>query len=100
MTSYRSSPPEVFLRKGVLKIYSKFTGEHPYRSVISIKLLCNVFEITLLYGRAPVNLLNIFRKPFPKSTSGELLLVILVGDPKRQGLIPIITTLIYMTLFP
>ena len=29
-----SSPPEVFLRKGVLKICSKFTGEHPYRSVI------------------------------------------------------------------
>ena len=26
---YRSSPPEVFLRKGALKIYSKFTGEHP-----------------------------------------------------------------------
>ena len=34
----RSSRPEVFLRKGVLKIY-KFTGEHPCRSVISIKLL-------------------------------------------------------------
>ena len=31
------SPPEVFLGKGVLKIY-KFTGEHPGRSVISIKL--------------------------------------------------------------
>ena len=25
----RSSPPEVFLGKGVLKICSKFTGEHP-----------------------------------------------------------------------
>ena len=35
----RSSHPEVFLRKGVLKICSKFTGEHPCRSVISIKLL-------------------------------------------------------------
>ena len=37
----RSSSPEVFLGKGVLKICSKFTGEHPCRSVISIKLLCN-----------------------------------------------------------
>ena len=37
----RSSPPEVFLRKGVLKICSKFTGEHPYRCVISIKLQSN-----------------------------------------------------------
>ena len=34
----RSSSPEVFLRKGVLKICSKFTGEHPCRSVISTKL--------------------------------------------------------------
>ena len=34
-----SSHTEVFLRKGVLKICSNFTGEHPYRSVISIKLL-------------------------------------------------------------
>ena len=35
----RSSHPEVFLGKGFLKIYSKFTGEHLCRSVISIKLL-------------------------------------------------------------
>ena len=34
---YRSNPPEVFLRKGVLKICSRFTGEQPCRSVISIK---------------------------------------------------------------
>ena len=38
-TLYRSSHPEVFLVKGVLKICSKFTGEHPCQSVISIKLL-------------------------------------------------------------
>ena len=35
---FRSSQPEVFLGKGVLKICSKFTGEHPCRSAISIKL--------------------------------------------------------------
>ena len=35
----KSSDPEVFLRRGVLKICNKFTGEHPCRSVISIKLL-------------------------------------------------------------
>ena len=34
----RNSHPEVFLRKGVLKICSIFTGEHPCWSVISIKL--------------------------------------------------------------
>ena len=40
----RSSSPEVFLGKGVLKICSKFTGEHPCRSVILINLLCNLFK--------------------------------------------------------
>ena len=39
---FRSKPPELFLGKGVLKICSKFTGEYPCRSVISVKLLCNV----------------------------------------------------------
>ena len=33
----RSSRPEVFLRKVVLKICSKFTGDHPCRKAISIK---------------------------------------------------------------
>ena len=35
---FRSNPTEVFLREGALKICSKFTGEHPRRSVIAIKL--------------------------------------------------------------
>ena len=55
-------------------ICSTFTGEHPYRSVISVKLLCNFVEITLWHGRSPVNLMDIFRTPFPKNTSGGLLL--------------------------
>ena len=67
---------EVFLGKGVLKICSKFTGEHPRRSAISIKLLCNFIEITLRHGCSPVNLLHIFRTPFLKNTSGWLLLYI------------------------
>ena len=36
----RNSHPRVFLVKGVLKICSKFTGEHPCRSAISIKFIC------------------------------------------------------------
>ena len=60
----RSSIPEVFLGKGVLKIDSKFTGEHPYRRAISIKLLCSFIEIALRHGCSPVNLLHIFRTPF------------------------------------
>ena len=54
-----SSPPWVFLGKGVLKICSKLTGEHSCQSEISIKLLCN---------------LHIFRTPFPKNTFSGLLL--------------------------
>ena len=42
--NFRSSRPEVFLGKDVLKICSKFTGEHPCRSVISIKLLSSFFQ--------------------------------------------------------
>ena len=45
-----SSHPQVFLRKGVLKICSKFTGEHPCRSAISIKLESNFIEIALHHG--------------------------------------------------
>ena len=70
----RSSRPQVFLRKGVLKICSKFTGEHPCRSVILIKLLCNFIEITTRRGYCLVNLVHIFRTTFPRNTSGWLLL--------------------------
>ena len=73
MGSLRSSHPEVFLGKGVLKICSKFTGQHLCRSAISIKLLCNFIEIAL-WHECSVNLLHIFRRPFPKNISGWLLL--------------------------
>ena len=53
----RSSRPEVFLRKGVLKICSSFTG-----------------EIALWHGCSPVNLLHILRKSFFKKISGRLYL--------------------------
>ena len=50
----RSIPPEVILEKGVLKICSEFTREHPCRSVISIKLLsCK----TLLKSHFPMSVL-------------------------------------------
>ena len=48
---FRSSYPEVYLEKGVLKICSKFTREHPCRSAISIKLLCNfIYLINLFFS--------------------------------------------------
>ena len=57
----RNSHPEVLLRKGVQKICSKCTGEHPCQSVIR-------------HGCSPVNLLHIFRTHFPMNTSWWMLL--------------------------
>ena len=68
-TKVRSSHPEVFLEKGVLKLCSKFTGEHPCRS-----MLCNFIEIAFRHQCSPVNLLHIFRTPFLKNTSERVLL--------------------------
>ena len=67
----RSSPPELFSGKGVMEISSKFTGEHPCWSVISIKLLFNFIEITLRHGCSRINWLHIFRTPFLKNTYGR-----------------------------
>ena len=50
--------------KSVLQICSKCTGEHTYRSVISIKMHYNFIEITFLHGHPLVNLLHICRKSF------------------------------------
>ena len=63
-------------KKGVLKLCRKFTGEHPYRSAISTKLLCNFIEIALPHGCSLVNLLHIFKTTFLKNTYGELLMLI------------------------
>ena len=38
------------------------------------KVACNFIEITLRHECSPVDLLYIFRKPFPKNTSGRLFL--------------------------
>ena len=60
------------LGKGVQKKCNKFTGEHPCRSAISIKLQSNFIEMALWHGCSPLNLLHIFRTSFPKNTSGGL----------------------------
>ena len=51
----RSSPPEVFLRKGVLKICSNFTGERPWRSMgmgVLLQICCIFSEH--LFLRTPL----------------------------------------------
>ena len=81
VTEPRNSCSEVFLKKGILKICSKFTGNHPCRSVISISLSYNIIESTLRHGCSPVNLLDIFREAFLKNSSGRLLLGTPLIDP-------------------
>ena len=73
LSIYWSSRLEVFFVKVVLKIRSNFTGKHPSRSVISIKLQSNFIEITLWHGCCPVDLLHIFSALYPRDTSGWLL---------------------------
>ena len=70
----RSGTLEVFLGKCALEICSKFTGECPCGSATSIKLRINFVKTTLWHECSPVNSLHIFRAPFPKNTSGGLLL--------------------------
>ena len=82
---FRNSSPEVFLRNGVLKICSKYTGEHQCRSVISLKLQSNFIEIVLRHGCSPVNLLHIFRTAIFKNTSVRLLLDVGHGPRSGQG---------------
>ena len=67
---------EILLQKqpsrGVLEIWSKFTGQHPCWSAFSIKLQSNFIEMSLWHWCSPVNLLYIFGTHFPKNTSGRL----------------------------
>ena len=44
------------------------------------KVAGNFMEIVLWYGCCLINLLDIFRTPFPKNTSGELFLSIVTGE--------------------
>ena len=82
---FRSSRPEVFSRKCVLKICRKCKGEHSSPSAISKKLHSNVIEITLRHACSPVNLLHIFRTPFFKNTYGGLFLSIDFFLEERMG---------------
>ena len=67
----KSIPLEIFSGKSVLKICSKFTEDHPHRSVISVKLLYSSIEITLWHGRCLVNLLNILEYFFIRTPTLE-----------------------------
>ena len=56
----RSNHPEVFVGKGVLKMCSKFTGEYPCQSVISIKLQSNHISAWVFYCKFATYFQNTF----------------------------------------
>ena len=89
---FQKQPSRGVLEKGILKICSKVAGEHPCRSTIVIKLQSNFIEIVIRHGCSPVNLLYIFRTPFPKNTSGWLLLYF-----SQRSLKNMIRSMIYTT---
>ena len=61
---YLSSRPVVFCNKGVLRIFSKFTGKHQCWSVFLIKLqACSSFKMRLQHRCFPENFARFFRTP-------------------------------------
>ena len=64
---FRSSHPKVFLEKDVLKICSKFTGEHPRQSLISPFLKNTSGRLLLAFTRqvVPVTFYNSKTRDYP-----------------------------------
>ena len=74
----RSSPPEVFCKKDVLRNFAKFTGKHPCQSLFFNKV-ADPRPATLLKKRLwrrwfPGNFVKFLRTVFLRNTSGWLLL--------------------------
>lgn len=67
----RRSPSKVLK---LLWICNKFTGQNSCWAVISINFHSNLFEITLPHCCSLVNLSDIFRTSFNRSTSGSKIL--------------------------
>ena len=65
---FRSSPPEVFSKKGTVQIRSEPTGKQTHRSAIPTKPLCNLIEITPMHGCAPENPHRTRKTPLPRRT--------------------------------
>ena len=56
----KRNPSEVFLGKDVLKICSKFSGDHPRQSAITMKLQSSIIEIPLRHRCFPGYFQNLF----------------------------------------
>ena len=70
----RSSRPEVFCEKGVLRHFAKFTGKYPYQRLFFNKvadLACNFIKNNLWHRCFPVNFAKFLGTPFLQNTSGS-----------------------------
>ena len=65
---FRSSHPELFCQKGVLKNFGKFTGKHLCQSLFLIKLQARGSEKRLGHRCFPVNFPRFFKTPFYGTT--------------------------------
>ena len=60
----RSSRPEVFCKKGVLRNFAKFTGKHLCQSLFFNKVAGFSAFLWILHRCFPVNFANFLRTPF------------------------------------
>ena len=76
----RSSRPEVFCKKVVLRNFAKFTGKHLCQSIFFNKVAglraANLFKKRLWHRCFPMNFVKFLRAPFLQNTSRQLLLKI------------------------
>ena len=70
----QKQPPRGILKKRCSENMQQIYRRTPMPKCDSIKLQSNFIEITLRLGCSPVNVLHIFRTPFPRYTSGWRLL--------------------------
>ena len=76
---YRSSRPDVFCKKGILRNFGKFTGKHKCQSLYLNKVAgqaCNFIKIETLTQVFPVNFPKFLRTPFLREHLRWLLLVL------------------------
>ena len=80
----RSSRPEVFCKRSVLRIFANFTGKHQCQTLFLIKVpdlrLETLLKKRLWHRCFPVNSAKFLRTPFLQNTSGRVRLKLCVWD--------------------
>ena len=66
---FRSSFPEVFCEKRILKNFAKFTGKHLCHSLFFNKIACSFIKKRLWYRCFPVNFVKFLKTPFFHKTA-------------------------------